>query len=192
VLFLNRALVMSDEQKSLWIPLIGVVVGVSTAIATIPSGILSNRFGRKPMIYAATGFGAAGLAVSGLAPGPEVLLLGVLLLGIGAGTFLSVDWALMTDIIPKASSGRFMGISNLAVGLSGPVAGLMAGPIIDVVGGVAETGEGPRGAFLAGVVLFGLAAVVLRPVDPRPREDRLEAERLEAVRLASAAVPVGT
>ena len=26
-----------------------------------------------------------------------------------AGTFLAVDWALMTDIIPKASSGRYMG-----------------------------------------------------------------------------------
>ena len=76
----------------------------------------------------------------------------------------------MTDIIPKASSGRFMGISNLAVGLAGPVAALVAGPIIDVVGGTAETADGPRAAFLAGVAFFTLAAVFLRPVDPRPRE----------------------
>jgi hypothetical protein len=79
----------------------------------------------------------------------------------------------MTDIIPKASSGRFMGISNLAVGLAGPVAALLAGPIIDAVGGPAETGDGPRVAFLAGVVLFALGAAFLRPVDPTPREQRL-------------------
>jgi MFS family permease len=112
--------------------------------------------------------------ISGLAPGPEVLLVGATLLGIGSGTFVAVDWALMTDIIPKASSGRFMGISNLAVGLAGPVAGLLAGPIIDIVGGPTESGDGPRAAFLAGVILFALAAVFLRPVDPQPREDRAE------------------
>jgi MFS family permease len=180
VLFLNRTLQFSDDQKALWIPLIGLVVGVSTAIATLPSGILSNRYGRKPMIYLACAIGALGLGIAGLAPGVEVLLIGVLLLGIASGTFLAVDWALMTDIIPKASSGRFMGISNLAVGLAGPVAGLLAGPIIDVVGGVSETGEGPRAAFLAGVALFVLGAVFLRPVDPRPREQRLAEDALLA------------
>jgi MFS family permease len=86
----------------------------------------------------------------------------------------------MTDIIPKASSGRFMGISNLAVGLAGPVAALLAGPIIDKVGGIAETGDGPRAAFLAGIALFALAAVFLRPVDPTPREQRLARERVAA------------
>jgi MFS family permease len=172
VLFLTRSLGMNDEQKGFWVALIGIVVGVSTAIATIPSGIVSNRVGRKPMIYLACAIGAVGLAVAALAPTPEVLLGGVLLLGVAAGTFLAVDWALMTDIIPKASSGRFMGISNLAVGLAGPVAALLAGPIIDAVGGVAETGEGPRAGFLAGIVLFALGAVFLRPVDPTPRELR--------------------
>jgi hypothetical protein len=82
----------------------------------------------------------------------------------------------MTDIIPKASSGRFMGISNLAVALAGPVAALAAGPIIDIVGGgVAQTGDGPRAAFLAGIAFFVLAAVFLRPVDPQPREHRAPA-----------------
>ena len=34
------------------------------------------------------------------------------------GTFLAVDWALMTDIIPRASSGRYMGLSNVATASS--------------------------------------------------------------------------
>lgn len=187
VLFLSRSLGFDDSDIGLWIALIGVAVGVTTAVATVPSGIISNRVGRKPLIYLACVIGGLGLGLAGLAPGPEMLLAGVVLLGIASGTFLAVDWALMTDIIPKASSGRFMGISNLAVGLAGPVAALVAGPIIDGVGGPAETGDGPRAAFIAGVALFALAAVFLRPVDPRPREERLAAE---AALAAAAPAPV--
>jgi hypothetical protein len=69
-----------------------------------------------------------------------------------------------------------MGISNIAVALGGPVASTVAGPIIDIVGGVEESGAGPRAAFTAGIVLFMLAAAFLRPVDARPREVRLAAE----------------
>jgi MFS family permease len=143
------------------------------------------------MIYLACVIGGIGLVVAALAPSPPVLVLGVLLLGMGAGTFLAVDWALMTDIIPKASSGRFMGISNLAVGLAGPVAALLAGPIIDIVGGPAETGDGPRAAFLAGISLFVLGAIFLRPVDPTPREERLarEAESAAAAKVTPEATP---
>ncbi|HXG26977.1 MAG TPA: MFS transporter [Candidatus Binatia bacterium] len=170
VVYLTRVFEFGDAEKAFWVPVIGIVVAVFTATATIPSGIASNRVGRKPLIYAAAAIGSVGLLVSGLAPGPEILLVGATLIGIGSGTFLAVDWALMTDIIPKASSGRFMGISNLAVALAGPVAALVAGPIIDIVGGRAETGDGPRAAFLAGIAFFVLAAAFLRPVDPRPRE----------------------
>ena len=172
VVFITRVFGFGDAEKAFWVPVIGIVVALFTAAATIPSGIVSNRIGRKPLIYLAAAIATVGLLVSGLAPSPEVLLVGATLIGIGSGTFLAVDWALMTDIIPKASSGRFMGISNLAVGLAGPVAALVAGPIIDVVGGPAETGEGPRAAFLVGTAFFVLAAVFLRPVDPRPREQR--------------------
>ncbi|NJD27580.1 MAG: SLC45 family MFS transporter [Chloroflexi bacterium] len=175
ILFLTRSLGFGPGEKELWVPVITATVAICTAITTIPSGILSNRFGRKPMIYLACLVGTTGLATIGAAPSIEIVLVGAILVGVGSGTFLAVDWALMTDIIPKASSGRFMGISNLAVGLAGPTAGFVAGPLIDLVGGVAETGEGPRAAFLAGSLLFVLAAALLRPVDPRPREQRLQA-----------------
>ena len=56
------------------------------------------------------------------APSIPVAVLGASIFGIAAGTFLAVDWALMTDIIPKASSGRYMGISNLATGSAGTIA----------------------------------------------------------------------
>lgn len=186
ILFLTRSLGFGPAEKELWVPLITGAVAVFTAITTVPSGILSNRFGRKPMIYLACAVGTVGLATIGSAPSIEIVLVGAILVGVGSGTFLAVDWALMTDIIPKASSGRFMGISNLAVGLAGPTAGFVAGPLIDLVGGVAETGEGPRAAFLVGSLLFILAAAFLRPVDPRPREARVIATPVPAPAPATA------
>jgi MFS family permease len=159
--------------------LLGATV-LGNVATVVPAGRISDRVGRKKVIYAACATAAAGMLIVALSPAVPVSIVGAGLFGAGTGMFLAVDWALMTDIIPKASSGRFMGISNLAVGLAGPVAALLAGPIIDFVGGKAETGEGPRAAFLAGVGLFALGAFFLRPVDPRPREERLAAEAAEA------------
>jgi MFS family permease len=110
---------------------------------------------------------------------------GILLVAVGAGAFLAVDWALMTDIIPKASSGRFMGMSNVATASAGAFALIIGGPIVDAVGGVHETGAGPRAAVAVGVVLFVIAAGLLRPVDERRREDVLAASGP----VASAALP---
>ena len=174
ILYMERVFGFGPEEKGFWVPLTQVSVAGLTALATIPSAVLSNRIGRKPVIYVACVTGAAGMLIAALAPGPEVFLLGALLMGTASGTFLAVDWALMTDIIPKAASGRFMGISNIAVALGGPIANSIAGPIMDIAGGgAAETAAGPRTAFLAGIALFLLAAAFLRPVDARPRELRL-------------------
>jgi MFS family permease len=89
--------------------------------------------------------------------------------------FLAVDWALMTDIIPKASAGRYMGLSNVATGASTPISIAMGGLIIDLVNTAAGgVGPGPRVAYLVGAGLYVVAAVLLRPVvEPeRPPESR--------------------
>jgi MFS family permease len=101
------------------------------------------------------------------APSFPVFLLGASLLGVATGTFLAVDWALMTDIIPKAASGRYMGLSNVATASAGVLALAVGGTIMDLVGG----GDGPRAALWIAVALFGLGALLLRPVDERRRED---------------------
>ena len=67
------------------------------------------------------------------------------------GLFLSADWALMSDVIPKATSGRYMGILNAGTAMAGPVFIIVAGPIQDRVGprlersGRAAGGDGGRG-----------------------------------------------
>ena len=144
---------------------------VAIVITARPAARLSDRIGRKAVIYAACGLGRDRDGPADGRPGLPVAELGIILVGVGAGAFLSVDWALMTDIIPKASSGRYMGMSNVATASAGALALIIGGPVIDIVGGTEQTGSGPRTAMAIGVGLFLLAAVLLRQVDERRRED---------------------
>jgi MFS family permease len=173
ILFMERSLGLSTDQQAFWIPVTAGTVALLTLIATIPSARLSDRVGRKPVIYAACAIGAAGMAVTAFAPSIEVFVLGVIAIGAASGTFLAVDWALMTDIIPKAASGRYMGISNIAVVSAGPFASVIGGLLLFLFGGEVRSGDGPRAAFAASIALFLLGAFYLRRVDARPREQRL-------------------
>jgi MFS family permease len=171
VLYLTRSLEMSDADKGFWIPVTSLVIGLAIIITAVPAAKLSDRVGRKTIIYAACALGAIGMAILTVAPTVQVAEFGILSVAVGAGAFLAVDWALMTDIIPKAASGRYMGMSNVATASAGALALVIGGPLIDIVGGVDETGAGPRAAVAVGGVMFVLAAFLLRPVDQRRRED---------------------
>jgi MFS family permease len=91
-------------------------------------------------------------------------MLGAGLFGASAGTFLAVDWALITDIIPRASSGRYMGLSNVVTASSTTIAVAIGGPTIDTLNRALGTGSGPRLEILLGIVWFALGALALRPV----------------------------
>ncbi len=98
-----------------------------------PVGRISDRIGRKPVIYASCVIGFVGIALAALAPAVPLAIVGGALFGASAGTFLAVDWALMTDIIPKASSGRYMGLSNVATTSSTVIAVATGGLLLDAV-----------------------------------------------------------
>jgi MFS family permease len=176
ILFMERALLITAEDEGFWIPVTSGTVALLTLIATIPSARLSDRVGRKPVIYAACAIGGLGMAVTAVAPSIELFVVGVIAIGVASGTFLAVDWALMTDIIPKAASGRYMGISNIAVVAGGPFASVIGGSLLYFVGGEVRSGDGPRAAFAAAIGLFVLAAFFLRRVDATPHTGTLHDE----------------
>jgi MFS family permease len=169
--YLARAMGLDERETGLvLIPLVGLVA-LGTVVSVVPSARISDRVGRKPVIWVSCAVGAIGLALVASAPGLPLAYVGALLFGISAGIFLAVDWALMTDIIPKASSGRYMGLSNVATASAGVLAVAVGGTLMDVVGGPSADGSGPRAALWLGACLLGIGAVLLWPVDERRRED---------------------
>jgi MFS family permease len=149
-----------------------VVVGfvlVANLAAVIPAGRLSDRTGRKRVLYASFALGALGMAIVSVAPVLPVAYLGVVLFGLASGTFLAVDWALMTEIIPKASSGRYMGISNVATASASIFALALGGTLMDTVDRLIGQGTGPRAAYALAVVFFVIGGLLLGPVDEHRR-----------------------
>jgi len=175
--YLAQVFGLSEKSTAGMVLVFLVVIALGNVVAAIPASRLSDRVGRKPIIYVACLVGGVGVAVAGLAPVLPIAVVGIGLFGVSAGMFLAVDWALMTDIIPMAAAGRYMGLSNVATGASSPIGLAAGGLILDGVNRILGAGSGPRAAYIVGAALYVLAAVLLKPVDPRPREERLSADR---------------
>ena len=173
--YLRDSLGQTGSDRTFW----GIValgaVAVATISATIPAARISDRVGRKPVIWAACAIAAAGLAVIAAAPSPQVAVVGLFLMGLGSGAYLAVDWALMTETIPLISSGRYMGLANIANSISGPLGVFLAGAlVIDRLTAAGLIEMGPRAAVALGIPVLAIAAVALLGVHPR-RDPRTEA-----------------
>lgn len=169
--YFRRSHGLSPDDADATVFLATAIVGITTAAAAIPGGRLSDRFGRRPVIWAAALIAGTGLLGVAVAPTPELAIASWVPFGIGMGTFLSADWALMSDVIPKQTAGRYMGILNAGTAMAGPVFIIVAGPIQDLVSASFGDAAGPRVAMGVAALFVALSALALTRVDPRRRED---------------------
>jgi MFS family permease len=161
---------LDRDDASRFVFIATVIVAGMSALASLPGARLSDRFGRKAVIYAGMGLVAIGLFGWTVAPTPEIAIAVFVPAGIGIGAFLSVDWALMTDVIPKHTSARYMGILNVGTALATPVFLIVGGPTSDFVGRALGEAAGPVAAMYVAIGFLALAALSLRQVDARRRE----------------------
>ncbi len=169
VIYLSRTFGMSKTEANNTNVVLLIVIVITTVLAIFPASRLSDRIGRKPLIWASCAIGGVGITIAALSPSVPVAFVGAALFGASGGMFLAVDWALMTDIIPRASAGRYMGLSNVATGAATPLAIALGGVVLDAVTRAGGLEAGPRVVFSLGVVLYALAAITLRPVVEPPR-----------------------
>jgi len=162
--FLQDAFRLSDDAAKRDTGYLIIIIVTVAAVVSLSAGYLSERYGRKRFVAAACLIGALGAGLMIFATSiPLVLIFGVIL-GLGFGIFLSVDWAFATDLIPKAEAGRYMGVSNIATASSGILAGFLLGPIIDIVNKGTTGAAGYRVMFGISAVFFLIAFFTLRPV----------------------------
>jgi MFS family permease len=162
--FIRYTFNYSEGRASLYASALQAVVVVFAAVLCVTAGFLAERYGKKRLIAAACLIGAIGSTLLIWAPSlPWILGFG-LIVGIALGIFLSVDWAFMTDLIPKAEAGRYMGVSNIATASAGLIARPILGPIIDAFNNNRTSTVGYRVMFAMVTAFFLIAWITLRPV----------------------------
>ncbi len=127
-------------------------IGVTLTLLVFPAGWLSDCFGRKTLNIFGGGLASVGIVLLVFVQDVTMLYLVGGIIGMATGIFLSVNWALATDLIPEAEAGKYMGLSNLATAGAGASARL-AGPLIDLINNFQ-----PR-EYLGYPVVFTLAAM---------------------------------
>ncbi|MEV5610206.1 MFS transporter [Streptomyces sp. NPDC052225] len=133
--YLRDQLAYDDPESGV---LVLTAVNGATLLATVVvGGVWSDRVGRrKPFVLwsgvlmaVATGL----LACWQTWPGA---LVAAAVLGIAFGVFTSVDFALMTDVLPKAlDRGKDLGVINIANSLPQVAAPALAAPLVNDLGG---------------------------------------------------------
>lgn len=105
-------------------------IGLALMILIFPAAYLSDRIGRKRLNVFAGLLGALGIFLLLFATDYTRLMIFGAMIGTATGIFVSVNWALATDLIPQGEAGKYLGISNLATAGAGAVSRL-SGPLID-------------------------------------------------------------
>jgi len=126
-------------------------IGLALTLLVFPAGLLSDRFGRRTLNMVAGALAAVGIFLLIFVRDVSSLYVFGGIIGMATGIFVSVNWALATDLIPSEEAGKYLGLSNLATAGSGAV-GRLAGPLIDGVNALRP------GAYLGYPALFLLAS----------------------------------
>ncbi|MGQ9511177.1 MAG: MFS transporter [Thermaceae bacterium] len=118
------------EEAYQGVALLGLVISLGAALASVPGGWLADLHGRKKLIYfAGVGLSLAILPIL-LFPRYEVLLWTGLFFGLFYGAYLAADWALVSDILqnPKRHASD-MGIWQTSIVLPQILAGAFGFPL---------------------------------------------------------------
>lgn len=114
------------------IPLLGIIGLVGTIVATIISGPISDKVGRrKPFVFGSSVVMGVALALPWLWPNFTSWLIMTAIIGFGFGMFQAVDTALMSQVLPSAKNfAKDLGVVNIAATLPQTFAPGIAGAIV--------------------------------------------------------------
>ena len=158
--------------------LIGVAIGIyglTQGVFQIPFGILSDRFGRKPVIAAGLLAFALGSVIAALAGDIWGVVAGRALQGMGA--IAAATMALAADLTSETHRTRVMAVIGASIGAAFALA-LVLGPVLTEAAGVS-------GLFWVTAALAALAIVLLfLGVPAPPRTTRTGASALAGLTTA--------
>ncbi|GIM90649.1 MFS transporter [Paractinoplanes toevensis] len=133
--FLRDKVHYADAEDGLTILI--VVYTIATVLTVVIGGVISDRSGkRKPSVIVSGLVMAVAMVLLAVWPTwPGALTAGVIL-GLGFGVYLSVDQALITQVLPSAEDrGRDLGVINIANSAPQVLGPALAFPIVTYLGG---------------------------------------------------------
>ena len=133
-------------------------------ILVLIGGWLSDKYGAKKVLIAATYISALGIFLMLLAKDMRGLLIFGAVFGAGIGLFLTSNWALANSLAPGDEAGKYLGLTNLATAGSGALARL-EGPALDWLN-AAYPGAwiGYKGLFIFGGLCILLSIFLLQKI----------------------------
>jgi len=153
---------LSVHQAIHLTPVLSIASLPGMLLAIAIAGPLSDRIGRRKPIVLVGGLVIAASALVPIAfPTVPGLIGSIVVLAIGFGIFLSVDQALVTQVLPNPdSAAKDLGIINIAATLPNVIAPMTAAAIVTAFGGY--------GALYPAVALVaGIGALAILPVRTR-------------------------
>lgn len=154
----------------------GRIIGVALVGGTVTGllgGAVSDRVGRKRVVYTANGLMAV-MAVGFMAAHSiEAVYVVAVFYGLAFGAYYSVDWALGCDVLPRKDEvGKDMGVWHISMVLPQSLAPFLSGVLLTLGGSSLHAGwtephyaaQGYFYLFVCAASLLVLSAVLLRNV----------------------------
>ena len=151
-----------DEQGAIQTILLANLASLAAMMISSPiGGILSDKVGkRRPFVAVAGGIMVVGLVLLAFAPDITTLVIAQAIIGLGAGSFLSVDLALATEVLPNPDDvAKDRGVLNIANALPQSIAPAIA-PAIIAIGATTALG-GYTTWYLFGALVTAAGAILV-------------------------------
>ena len=134
-----------------------------TLVTAVVFGYISDRSGRRKIyVIWATIVMAVSAVILAFFPNFPAAMLAALILGLGYGSYLAVDQALVTQVLPAAiDRGRDLGVINIANSAPQVLAPVIAAPIV-------TTALGYTGLYLLTAFVTLLSAVLVSRIKSVP------------------------
>jgi MFS family permease len=163
--YLVDVIKMSESEAQSFYGNLKMILGGALIVLALVSGWLSDKIGRKPIMLA-SGFVAFGGALLLLFVRDQTLItVAGAIIGMAIGAFITVSWALATDIVPRAETARYLGIANIATCIGSGVARLLGGVLIDPINqALGSSSSGYLLLFALATFSFLASALVIIPL----------------------------
>ena len=163
--FIIDRLGVPKEQASGVFATVLIAFTLTSILTTVVFGWISDRTGRrKAIVWVSALLSAGGLIIAALSPDLTTFLIAMALVGGAQGAFVSVDIAMMTEVLPTFDeAGKDLGIVSLSFQVPQVLVPVLAIPLLAIGG----SGENYAALFIAAIVfgvLGGLSVLPIRSV----------------------------